>query len=66
MDFDFEIMSDQSKYDLAKGPEDGAFIYGLFLEGCRWSSEQQYLTESHPKVLYTAMPYIWLRPMKMA
>ena len=66
IDFDFEIMSDPSKYNLAAGPEDGAYNYGLFVEGCRWSSDQNQLAESHPKILYTAMPHIWLRPMKKA
>lgn len=53
IDFDFEVMTDSTKYDLQKGPEDGAYIYGLFLEGCRWNSESSVLAESHPKVLYT-------------
>jgi dynein heavy chain len=53
VDFDFEIMNDPSKYNLAAGPEDGAYVYGLFLEGCRWNNEQLFLTESLPKVLYT-------------
>ena len=39
IDFDFEVMSDPSKYNLEGGAEDGAYVYGLFLEGCRWSSE---------------------------
>lgn len=66
IDFAFEIMSDPSKYNLAGGAEDGAYVYGLFLEGCRWSSENDYLAESHPKVLFTQMPHIWLKPMKMS
>jgi dynein heavy chain len=53
IDFDFEFISDQSKYDLEKGADDGAFVYGLYLEGCRWSNEQEVLTESFPKVLYS-------------
>jgi dynein heavy chain len=59
-------MSDPKKYNLEGGAEDGAYIYGLFLEGCRWSCEDEVLSESHPKVLYTQMPHIWLRPAKMS
>lgn len=66
VDFAFEVMSDPKKYNLEQGAEDGAYIYGLFLEGCRWSVEDDTLSESHPKVLYTQMPHIWLKPMKMA
>jgi dynein heavy chain len=37
VDFAFEVLSDPKKYNLEHGAEDGAYIYGLFLEGCRWS-----------------------------
>ena len=47
------MISDPKKYDLEKGAEDGAFVFGLYLEGCRWNTEQDVLTESFPKVLYT-------------
>lgn len=53
VDFAFDVMSDPSKYNMAGGPEDGAYVYGLYLEGCRWSSETSQLAESNPKVLYT-------------
>ncbi len=53
VDYEFEIISDPHKYDLNKTAEDGAYVYGLFLEGCRWSAEQDVLTESFPKVLFS-------------
>lgn len=54
-------MSDPTKYNIEQGAEDGAYIYGLYLEGCRWSSEQAVLAESQPKVLYTSLPHMWLK-----
>lgn len=39
IEYEFEILSDPDKYDLTKPPTDGAYINGLFLEGCRWSAE---------------------------
>ena len=42
---------------------DGYLIYGLFLEGCKWDYLKQLIEESSPKVLYTAVPIIWLKPI---
>lgn len=38
VEFDFEIISDPNKFDLTKSAADGAYINGLYLEGCRWDS----------------------------
>lgn len=66
IDMDFEVFSGESALDKDKKPEDGAYIYGLFLEGCRWDSDINKLSESAPKTLFTQMPYIWLLPKKQA
>ena len=47
---------------MKQSPEDGAYIYGLFLEGCRWDSTSASLQESHAKELYTSMAQIWMLP----
>jgi dynein heavy chain, axonemal len=61
--FDFHIVSDPKEYNLSIPPDDGCYISGLFLEGARWSSEDRVLEESFPKILYNAMPVIWLKPL---
>lgn len=63
IEFDFEVI-DESKVDTQIPPEDGAYIYGLFIEGCRWDEQQGVLEESVDKVLFTKMPTIWLKPVE--
>jgi len=64
IEFDFIILSDESKYDMKKGPDDGVFIYGLYVEGARWDSQKEALEESNPKVLFSQMKSIWILPGK--
>ena len=43
-------------------PENGVYIYGLFIEGAGWDKEQMCIRESHKAVLYEQFPVIWLDP----
>ena len=43
-------------------PEDGCFIYGLFLEGARWSFDDLSLVDPKPKELFSPMPAIHMLP----
>jgi dynein heavy chain len=45
-------------------PQDGCYVYGLFLEGARFVASEQVLGESEAKVLFTACPMIWLKPCR--
>ncbi|XP_053327633.1 dynein axonemal heavy chain 3 [Spea bombifrons] len=58
--FQFEVTTHENKIDEA--PEDGAYIKGLFLEGARWDRQAMQIGESLPKILYDALPIIWLKP----
>jgi dynein heavy chain len=47
-------------------PETGCYIYGLFIEGCRWDDDVGYLQESMPKVLYESIPFMHWEPIEKA
>ena len=58
--FDFECLAKGGDY--SSKPEDGAYVYGMFVEGARWCYEEEVLKESEAKVLYSEAPMIWLQP----
>jgi len=64
IDFDFDIRDKDG--DCSEPPSDGVYCKGLFLEGARWSHAKHQLVESEPKVLYTAMPIIWMVPQEVS
>ncbi|KAL0118214.1 hypothetical protein PUN28_009103 [Cardiocondyla obscurior] len=59
--FDFIILK---KADYTIAPENGVYVYGLFLDGARIDIKEMRLEESFPKVLYDNVPFLWLIPMK--
>lgn len=62
IELDFEVFSNSGNLNKDIAPKDGAYVHGLYLEGARWDADVGVLTESAPKILFTLMPYIWLKP----
>lgn len=55
MDKDMIVMS---------APENGVYVYGLYLDGARWSNKKYCLKESKLKQLYGKLPIIHMIPIK--
>merc|ERR1711918_196475 len=55
---------DEPHTEIKEGPEDGAYAYGLFCEGARWSKAKKGLDDPLPKELFAVMPVIHLDPIK--
>lgn len=62
--FDFKIIDEYSLNEITEKPDDGCYIYGMFMEGARWNSTTHLLDDSNPKQLYTEMPIVWFIPKK--
>lgn len=45
-------------------PEDGAYIWGLQLEGARFCKITHAVSDSHPRELYSALPLMHLSPVQ--
>ncbi|XP_011500273.1 PREDICTED: dynein heavy chain 7, axonemal-like [Ceratosolen solmsi marchali] len=59
--YDFKVMKESN---FTQPPEDGVYVYGLFLDGARFDKKKMIIEESYPKILFNEMPYIWLIPKK--
>jgi dynein heavy chain, axonemal len=58
-----DFIEGQDESQRAK-PDDGCYIYGLFLEGARWSCEEESLIDPKPKELFSPMPAIHMLPVQ--
>jgi len=68
VDFEFHVQKELpniqngEQSDIKVKPNDGVYIYGLFLEGARWDAAEHCLAESRPKELFVEFPAIHLEP----
>eukprot|EP00921_Rhytidocystis_pertsovi_P005887 GHVQ01010065.1.p1 GENE.GHVQ01010065.1~~GHVQ01010065.1.p1 ORF type:complete len:574 (+),score=68.39 GHVQ01010065.1:316-2037(+) len=61
--FRYKVMDNISQEaEITDKPIDGCYVYGIYLEGCKWDKQTHELTLSSPKVLYDELPPIWLQP----
>jgi dynein heavy chain, axonemal len=45
---------------LKEAPNEGVFIYGLYLDGCAWSGRENKLVDSEPKKLFHPLPVLYV------
>jgi dynein heavy chain len=64
VDFEYELLTTFAKdRDFLEGPEIGNYIYGLFMEGAQWDKDQGHIVDSTPRVLFTEIPIVWIKPV---
>lgn len=56
-----EVLHPAKEVDqIRDAPQEGVYIYGLFLDGCAWSNKDGKLVDSEPKKLYHPLPVIYV------
>jgi len=51
-------------HQLEEGPEEGIYIYGMFMDACGWDYDSMTLCEQEPAVMHVNCPVIHLVPLK--
>jgi len=60
--FEYQVMKDEIP---TKPPADrGAYVNGMYLDGAKWDRKSKLIGEQEPKVLYDAMPVMYLVPAR--
>jgi dynein heavy chain len=60
----FSFVMLECTVDEIERPDNGCIIYGLFLEGARWSPDEKSLIDPKPKELFSPMPPIHMLPVQ--
>jgi len=60
LDFDFQMC--EKDMLVAEPPEDGCYVHGFFLEGCKFDFDKMALAESDSRVLFVKAPMIYFMP----
>ena len=50
----------QEKDEVKKGPDEGIYVHGLFLDCAKWDKAKDKLADSDPKVLFAPLPVLWI------
>ena len=61
LSFEFEVLKEKVE-DITVGPEDGVYLYGLFLEGARFDYDMGIVVDSRPGRMYELLPVIHFKP----
>jgi dynein heavy chain len=48
-----------------QGPEYGSYVRGLFMDGARWDDDDHVIADSFPKVLWSELPNLWMKPCEL-
>jgi dynein heavy chain, axonemal len=52
LSFSFQIMPEEDPSEVEESPEDGVYIYGLFMDGARWERDNQVVADQFPSEMY--------------
>lgn len=64
LDFAFTILEAERADEIEETPEQGVYIWGLYLDGARWDRENEVLTDQLPSKMVETMPIIHFKPQE--
>lgn len=63
LSFEFKILDMLNPNNVMEKPEDGCYVYGMYIEGARWNYTTHSIDYSRNRELYTDVPLIHMVPV---
>jgi dynein heavy chain len=60
--FEFDVLASMDASSIHKGPSDGVYIFGLFIENAKWNAVDRCLQEPAPGEMQSQIPVIHFIP----
>jgi len=57
---DYSEVTKMERDEVRKQPDEGIYLYGLFLDAAKWDKPKDRLADSDPKVLFAPLPVLWI------
>lgn len=57
LSFEFRYLDHLNPSEITQKPDDGCYIYGMFIEGARWDKTKHIIEDPLPKELYSSTHY---------
>jgi dynein heavy chain len=64
LSFEFRVLDTVVPDRIKQKPEDGCYVYGMFLEGARWNYNEHKVDHSLNRELYSSVPLIHMLPVE--
>ena len=52
LNFSFKVLEEETPDEIEEAPDEGVFIYGLFLDGARWDRDEMIVMDQIPGEMY--------------
>lgn len=63
LSFSFSVLQTENENELQEAPENGIYIYGLYLDGARWNRDGHFLAKANSGEMYSKLPVLHFIPM---
>lgn len=63
LSFSFQYLAEEGPEEVEEKPEDGVYVYGLYMDGARFDRDTQQIADQFPTIMYDKLPVIWFKPM---